>query len=157
MNDKIAQLEEIKNIGIKVLDMEEDRNKHIERKSEIILGFLGIIIPLMIFVTTNVLLGVEPKYYCTLIIFKTLAILISISLLISAILALIVLNTRKFYCMDINRIKKKELNDKKSSLEKVKTRLFKHICDIYNNNKIIINSKAKILKYSLISLIIGLG
>lgn len=156
MKTKVETLSEIKKIGISILEKDDDTIRHIERKAEIILGFLGIVFSIFIYLSNQIILIYDFKINCFVIIFKILVTLIFLSLFISAIFAFLTLITRTFYRIDFNKIWEIE-NKETSDIDKVNIRLIEHICKINNKNKSPIEHKAIYINNSFIFLTIGLG
>lgn len=152
VNEK--SLEELKNIGLKVLELDEDRNKHTERKAEILLGFLGLIIPAIIILFFNTQKLISPVYNFT---FNISFIIIVFLLITTVVFSLSVLITRIFKQIDLKKIYEVEFKSKKiSRVSKIKEKLVEHFYKIHNHNKKLIDNKAKLLKVSFILTFISL-
>lgn len=162
--NKENSLNEIEEVAFRVLDYDEDRNKIIERKSEILLGFLGIIIPIIIGVYYYLFLQnslsinksncIELLIYYILIFFSVVIIL---SFIISAIFSVITILTKNFKSISLTKIWEDEGKGKDlSEISEVKTKLINHLYAIHEVNMAVIDKKAKILNNSFYCLIVGL-
>lgn len=164
IKNKEQSLEEIKNIALKVLDNDENRNKTLDRKAEILLGFLGIIIPLVIglfyyFYPKNSF-KIDLSNCFNLIInikFFILSFLILLSFSISAILCILTMVTWTFKNIDLPRIWEREDKGKNvSSILQIKMDLIEHFYDIHKINKNVLDKKANLISSAFFSLIPGI-
>jgi len=146
--DKERSLEDMKNIGLKVLYFDDERNKNIERKSEVLLGFLGLIIPIIIALYFNIIDKIPSLSSSN---FNIIFLVVIFIMIISVFFSLMVLITRSFRQIDLNNIWKVELEKKISKTNVIKINLIEHFLVIHNHNKRIIDNKSFFLKISFLS------
>lgn len=148
MFEKLKGSEELKNIGLIVLSSDDERNKHIERKAEILLGFLGLIIPAVSGLFYYVYIGDQIHEHC-ITLFKY-SFVVGIALLfLSAFFSILTLITRIFQHIDLKKIWEEEgKGEKISPLIQIKKDLTQHFYEIHIQNKKTIDNKALLLTVS---------
>lgn len=152
-NTDVNSLDEIKIIALKVLQDDDDRNKILERKAEILLGFLGIIIPLVIGLFYYFL----PEVEVFLNLFIFLIFLSLLCFIASTILCILTISTRTFRNINLPRIWREEFYGYfMSSLIDIKRNLINHFNDIHKENKKVLDNKANILSGAFYTFIGGL-
>ena len=150
---EIHSLDEIKNIALKVLDNDENRNKVLERKAEILLGFLGVIIPLVI----GLFYYFIPKVSVNLNSFSLFIFLSLLFFIISTTLCICTIITRTFKNINLSKIWEDEnYGYNISSLINIKRKLIHHFYKIHKLNKKVLDSKANIISVAFFSFISGL-
>ncbi len=157
-------LDEIKQIALKVLESDENRNKLLERKAEVLLGFLGIIIPIFIglfqyfYSKNNFILDLFFLFKIILTI-KTLffVFLTLICFVASAIFCILTITTRTFKNIDLVKIwETEERGNNITPLIQIKKDLIDHFYLIHKFNKNVLDKKANVLSFAFFSLIPGL-
>jgi len=156
IKDEDRSLDEIKYIALRVLDYDEDRNNILERKAELLLGFIGIIIPVVVGIFYYLSSGNQFKEsysncFIVTVIFFIFSILTLLSFITSAIFCILTIKPREFKNIDLLDMGKNIF-----SIKKLKIDLIKHFYDIHKNNKGVVDVKANILSKAFYSILAGL-
>lgn len=142
-------LEELKGIGLKVFELDNERNKVIEKKAEILLSVLLIIIPSL--VGLFYYLYIDRNFKSLVVLIKIFFVFSIFSFFVSAVFSIIAISLRTFKSIDFKKIWDNEKNNlKEINTSEVKYKFLDHLCKIHNKNKIVIDGKAKNLLISFI-------
>jgi len=162
IKDEDKSLDEIKYIALRVLDYDENRNNILERKAELLLGFIGIIIPVVVGIfyylsSENQFKEIYSNCFRVTVIFFIFSILTLLSFITSAIFCILTIKPREFKNIDLPNIwETLGRGNNIFSIKKLKINLIEHFYKIHKNNKGVVDVKANILSKAFYSLLAGL-